>query len=553
MSQNLLNISLSVDKEELRELIKKVIEGEWRLYLPQFQRDFEWDEEDIRYFFDSIIRNLPVGSIILWKPSRRIEEDPFAVPLIDLDIAEQTGESYYLLDGQQRLTSLLLLYNNWSIYRMKTKISRSIISYVPTQNKLILGKKGGVNLSELFRGYLDGRFDKVVANYPAYKNTLEKITRRIIEYKIPIYTIKTLSEDDNVVTEMADAFVRINKAGVRIGTVELMLSFLAGVVSGDFSKQIRSIHRELENRDLDLNTLIRFILSNFGVKQTVFSNVKRFRSNVEKIKFSGEILERSKKAIKFTMDFLHEELGLSTCKIIPSKVSIIPIAKYFYQQQIFTSDNLSENERKDIINWFMIVNMKGYYSSSTNSKLEKDLKIIADSSGAFPYTNLLDNIGERYKIRKADIEKGDGVNVLKKQGLQYLFLLYILLIKERAEDLDGSLLITKKYSDLHRHHIFPKEIFSETDIAPDDPDEKEVYISSLGNITFISGTLHEEIPKNLPDAEPINYLPRYPALQKHFIPPEKELWRLENFERFKQARIELIYNVARKHFREIIE
>lgn len=553
MSQELVNTSLNVDKEELRELVKKVMSGEWRLYLPQFQRDFEWNTEDIRYFFDSIIKNLPVGSIILWKPAMNIENDPFAAPLIDVKVTDQKGESYYLLDGQQRLTSLLLLHSDWKITRGGEDISRSMISYVPTENKLIAGGRAGINLSELFRGYLDGRFNNVVANYPSYKETLEKVIRRIIEYKIPIYTIKTFTEDSNVIAKMADAFVRINKAGARIGTIELMLSFLAGTVGGELGREIRRIYKELRDYDLDLSILIRFILSNFGVKQTVFSNVKQFSSNVEKVKFSEENLSLSREAIKLVMDFLHSELGLGTCKIIPSKVSLVPIAKYFYQQRLSTPANLSESERKNIANWLIIVNMKGYYSSSTNSKLEKDLESIIHNPESFPYTQLLANIGERYKIRKADIERGNKVNVLKKQGLQYLFLLYVLLSKEQVEDLDGSLLVTKDYSDLHRHHIFPREIFDENDIAPDDPDEKEAFVSSLGNITFISEPLHETIPKSPPDAEPINYLPRYPTLLKHFIPTNKELWRIENFEEFKEERVNEIYGALERHFPQIVE
>ncbi|HDO20888.1 MAG TPA: DUF262 domain-containing protein, partial [Candidatus Bathyarchaeota archaeon] len=66
------------------------------------------------YFLDSIRRNLPVGSIILWKPKRKIEEDPFAIPLIDIK-PKASMESYYVLDGQRRLT--FLLYNGWKISR----------------------------------------------------------------------------------------------------------------------------------------------------------------------------------------------------------------------------------------------------------------------------------------------------------------------------------------------------------------------------------------------------------------------------------------------------
>jgi hypothetical protein len=197
--------------------------------------------------------------------------------------------------------------------------------------------------------------------------------------------------------------------------------------------------------------------------------------------------------------------------------------------------------------------MKGHYSTSTNSKLQRDLEVIERNPQNFPYDLLMNNVGERRKIRETDIEKGNSVNVLKRQGLQYLFLLYVLLIRENVEDLDGSLLRAKKYSDLDKHHIFPREIFNRYDIAPDDLDERETFMSGLGNITFISKSQHERLPKEIPDAEPSQYLPKFPTLQRHFIPAQKELWKLEKFEEFKQERIKEMYNVTKKHFPQIVE
>jgi hypothetical protein len=549
LSQEFLNVSIKADKENLRELIKKILDGQWRLYLPQFQRGFEWDSEDVKDFLDSIIRNLPVGSIILWKPSGKIEDDPFAVPLINVE-GKVPGESFYLLDGQQRLTSLLMLYSGWEIRRGdETKKLDEVISYVPSSNKLVRGTRGGLDLSTLVKSYIDGRLDSVIRDYPSYKEELENVARRIGEYGIPIYTLTTYVEDNKVLGEMAEAFIRVNRAGVRIGLVELMLSFLAGTVSGDFSKEVRKIHKKLEKYDIDLNVLTRFVLSNFKIKQTVFSNIEQFRSSVEKISFESEKLTASEKSIELVMELLSKELGLSTSRIIPSSVSLIPISAYFYGKHINTVDELEESERKNISNWFVLVNMKGYYSSSTNSKLEKDLEIVRRNANSFPYNELLNNLGDKPKIRKVDIEKGNSVNVLKKQGQQYMFLLLILLYKDKAEDLDGCILANKPYKDMHRHHIFPRNILNNSDLVPDEPDEKEIFISGLGNITFVS----EETHKQLPDEEPSEYIPKYPPLLKHFIPEEKSLWKLENFERFKQARIEKIYMATKEHFNEITE
>lgn len=553
--RELLDVSLDVKNETVRELIMKVTRGEWRLYLPQFQRDFEWDEDDIKDFLDSIVRNLPVGSIILWKPAGRIEDDPFATPLMDVHEARLHGESFYLLDGQQRLTSLLLLYDGWKITRMGSEISRSTISYMPAQNKLIVGEKG-IDLSALVRGYLEGTFDSVIKSHgydEKYREALVNVARRIVEYNIPIYVVKTLTEGSRVLGEMAEAFVRINKAGVRIGTVELMLSFLAGMVSGGFSKEVRRLYECVKGFNLDLNILIRFVLSNFGIKQTVFSNVEQFKSSVEKVRFDEDVLRRSETSIKLVRDFLYKELGLDDCKVIPSKVSLIPIAKYFYERQLTSTNELSDEDRRAIAGWFMVANMKGRYSASVNSRLQEDLEAVSKSSRAFPYNQLMSRMGERYKMREADVERGNSVNVLKRQGLQYLFLLYVLLKKEGAEDLDGKLLRAKSYSDLHKHHIFPKELLERYDVLPDDPDEKEVFVSGLGNITFVDRSLHEGIPKEPPDAEPSHYLPKFPALRTHFIPAREELWKPERFEEFKHERVKEIYKAAKKHFPQVVE
>ena len=51
----------------------------------------------------------------------------------------------------------------------------------------------------------------------------------------------------------------------------------------------------------------------------------------------------------------------------------------------------------------------------------------------------------------------------------------------------------------------------------------------------------------------LRYLPRYPPLLKHFIPADRELWRIENFEEFKRRRVELMYQALKKHFPEITE
>ncbi len=82
------------------QLIQRIRTG--RLALPDFQRDFVWNPSRVVELLDSVSRQWPIGSLLLLSGPqpfaiRAIESGP-EITDVELDI--------YVLDGQQRLTSL---------------------------------------------------------------------------------------------------------------------------------------------------------------------------------------------------------------------------------------------------------------------------------------------------------------------------------------------------------------------------------------------------------------------------------------------------------------
>jgi hypothetical protein len=89
-----------------------------RLHLPDLQRGFVWTPERVRSLLDSLYRRYPVGALLLWKPTWGSAEAPFVTRSWDLAPPDGSGKgapepsipvqpgSYFVLDGQQRLTSL---------------------------------------------------------------------------------------------------------------------------------------------------------------------------------------------------------------------------------------------------------------------------------------------------------------------------------------------------------------------------------------------------------------------------------------------------------------
>jgi len=96
--------------KKLSEIFKKISEGV--LLLPDFQRDYKWDWDKQRGLLASLLLGFPVGSTLILKGS----SNDFASRKIgDIKQAEQDDdfECEYLLDGQQRTTTLYNALNNF--------------------------------------------------------------------------------------------------------------------------------------------------------------------------------------------------------------------------------------------------------------------------------------------------------------------------------------------------------------------------------------------------------------------------------------------------------
>jgi hypothetical protein len=135
----------------VRDLLLKVHSGDWSLWLPSNQRRFVWDSVDIKAFFDSLYKENPVGILLLWRSKNPEDSDPFALRVL---IGEtKSSENFMIVDGQQRVLSLLLLPNGWHVKVGDMEYTRQPISFNPTKFFLEVGRRG-LDLSEGMRAHL---------------------------------------------------------------------------------------------------------------------------------------------------------------------------------------------------------------------------------------------------------------------------------------------------------------------------------------------------------------------------------------------------------------
>ena len=97
---------MNLPEPQTRTFLGLVVDIEkGQIKIPQFQRDFVWTMQKSAGLIDSIIKGYPIGTFIFWKTKERLR----AVKNLGKQVLPEPelGQLVdYVLDGQQRLTSL---------------------------------------------------------------------------------------------------------------------------------------------------------------------------------------------------------------------------------------------------------------------------------------------------------------------------------------------------------------------------------------------------------------------------------------------------------------
>jgi hypothetical protein len=341
-----------------------------QIKIPQFQREFVWDINKSAKLLDSIIKGYPIGTFIFWKTKERLRS---VRNLGNAQLPEPIDGDFtdFVLDGQQRLTSLFATLKGLKIERVAGKVEHYGEMFVnldaEEDEEIVIVNKDNLRAEALIRltDLLYGPLTLLFNFDEKYHSKLQDYKTRIEAYNYSIILIKEAPLD--IATEI---FTRINEGGKALTVFEIMV---AKTFDANRNFDLADKYKELISglADYEYDTIsdatvlqtVSIILENECTKKTILKlDKKRFI----------DIWDSAVDSIERAVDYFRGYYRIPVSQLLPYNTLVVPFAYFFYHHK----DKPTGDMQKYLQDFFWRASLGGRYSSSVESKLSQDIKRI---------------------------------------------------------------------------------------------------------------------------------------------------------------------------------
>lgn len=469
-----------------------------KIKIPQFQRDFVWDVKKSARLMDSIVKGYPIGTLIFWKTKERLRT---VKNIGGTDLPEPPNGEYveFVLDGQQRLTSLYASLKGLQIERDNNKIddfSEIFIDLDAVEDEQIVivdksdrDPQSIIRLTDLLYGKLS--FFK---NYPErYFDRISDIQERIKTYRYSVIQVEKAPID--IATEI---FTRINVEGKPLTLFEIMVAKIFDVerdfdLSEKFNElieRLKPINYETISEAIILQT-ISLILENECKRKVILRlNKEDF---IDKWNSTVDAIER---AVEYFRNFYR----IPVSQLLPYNPLIVPFAYFFYHHP----EKPYGDMQRYLQDFFWRCALSARYSSSVESKLAQDIKRIDQIiMGNLPKYDWTIDISPEYILE----------NGWFNAGRSYVKAILCIYAYHQPKSFNDNSIVNisnywlKQANSKNYHHFFPRAFMKGR--------KEEKYVNHILNITIVDDFLNKNKIRVKP---PSKYMKEFkeinPDLQK---------------------------------------
>jgi|GEM_PF-583693 len=575
--------------ESIRDMIEGIDQGE--VVLPEFQRDFVWEVEKTYDLFDSLARDVFIGSLIYGIPSfeitvREIDSRPrkqkgkrrasltkYNYTLDEVNAKVKTGGFRLILDGQQRLTSMyrgLHGHDNvWLIVKSEEKLrDEGFDSDKASLEEILIqftGQEDSNNLSiniasvwQIIQGKIKREPDKLAKLHETefYRTQRENATdielNKLDDYYLTVLEkFEDLLKSEKLISyylldttqeKFALFFERSNSRGVQLNFVDILTAKLyGGFKLRDKTDEFESEYPGLK---LNLQIIVRCIAYIVSDGRTVVRSYILKNLTAEHFNEHWDLMCS---LYKKSYDWLRENYFIISQSWIPYENMLIPLIMFARELPSHDFSQMNEKQHEFIRYWYWASILSQGYSGSSNEVIIEDAKALQQvaTESQIASRNYFS------KFRSQVSSSDDIVSLVKKRSALYIGMLNLLNYEARGlQDWQNSTKLSFN-SRLEDHHIFPVQYLRDKYGGQDTALE---YIDCVANRTLIPKITNIKIGKKPPS----RYLKELQtqngnlvhSLENHLIPDAEDFVEGlydENYMDFLQARADEMYRLVEQN------
>lgn len=505
------------------------------LALPMFQRGYVWKRRQVKDLMNSLYHEYPVGALLTWITGAE------QVELRGDDQARTYGAIQLLLDGQQRVTSLYGLVRGKPPNFFEGDSGAFTDLYFNLGEEefdfFVAGKMRNnplwVSVTGLFADNNEW-IDPLTGN-PEYAASVSDYVQRGLKVRqignvdMPILEITGSDKTTDVVV---DVFNRVNSGGTKLSKGDLALARIAAdwpEVRAEMQQRLRKWQSVgFGPNGANLDWLLR-CMNAIVNENSEFERLVPGRNGIERIQ---DALRQTEQAVDYLLEAMRTHLYMDADRVYNSKASFPVMVKYLTDNGGRLTDQFALAR---LMHWYVSIAIWGRFSGPVETVINQDLAALKATD---PIEALLRNLRQSQGERHVTHENFD----LNYTRARFYPLLYIMSRIRDARDWGtGNRLRHHSLGDhtnLELHHIFPRAYLNRHGISAND-------INNLGNIAFQT----RETNRALGARAPSEYMPEVVAnwqgaLESQWIPTDPELWEVDNYHRFLDARRHLLAEAA---------
>lgn len=537
-------VSMRID-----EIVDALHEGEMKL--PVFQRRFVWDVATTASLLDSVLKGYPIGTFILWKTHehlasvREIGDQKFTeTPVGHL--------AQYVLDGQQRITSLCAGYGSWRVTPENKKrpvnygedivvdigvdsFDKPIVRKRPQRKDaadgriVSLGDVLGLDhkTMDMLRkdGFSDGEID-----------TVKKYQSRFEKYQFSVVLFTTDSVDIAV-----EVFTRINTSGKKLTLFDLIS---AKTYDSEANFDMKKMWEKFKSEQLkggvgyeEINSTVVLYL----ISLMLTGDHPECKRSILLRRDKSDVIGRwdeAVSAVESAIDYVRSYHRIKVSRLLPNDLLLVPIAFFIWKN----GGDIPKGKQADYMTaLFWKTALSKHYSSSIETAVEQDVKRVS--------AILEKGEADLSDIRVHVDSPEDLVGLSFKPESSICKAILCLLAHKQPKGLKSNEDVCldntnlQKASGKNYHHFFPKGYLQgQSDNA-----------NSMMNITLISeGDNKSNVMKKAPSVY-IRQLEKdnrsiKESLASHFIDMDYGV-DSDDYERFLQMRAEAVYAEIEKRIK----